>query len=192
MSISEAFIMGLVVTVIAPFIAAALPELPVRWTSWRIPAPGLALLAAHAGVIAAMGRCPSTAPTGLALQAALLACAVVFWMPVLGSRRIGDAARCVYLFLASPVLDLPALYLIAGGHSDAGIAMVSGMLPLPMAAVCFFYAWMRQEERSDSSAVGQVEYCEAGYGTIVPFSLADSGYISAADQVPVDDGAEGS
>lgn len=167
MSISEAFLMGLAVTVAAPLIVAALPALPVRWTGWRIAAPGLALLAAHAGVLVAMGRCRSTAPTGLAAHAALVICALVFWMPVLGSRRIGDAARCVYLFLASPVLDLPALYLIAKGQSDVGIAMVTGMLPLPMAAVCFFYAWMRQEEQSDF------------------------GYMSAADQLPVDDGADG-
>ena len=190
MSVSGAFIMGLVVTVVAPVIAAALPEPPVRWTGWRVAAPVMALLAAHAGVLVAMERYRSTAPFGLALHTALVVCAVLFWTPVLGSHRISDAARCVYLFLAGPVLDLPALYLIARGQSDVGIAMVTGMLPLPMAAVCFFYAWMRKEERSDSSVAGQVKYGQHDYGPFIPFSADSSGYISAVDPLPVDDGAE--
>jgi hypothetical protein len=45
---------------------------------------------------------------------------VVFWMPVLGTRRrLRDAGRAVYLFLAGPLLDLVGVWLVATGDGPA-------------------------------------------------------------------------
>lgn len=148
MSVAGSLVMGLLATVVAPLTAKAISTRPRRWPAGFLAVPVLLVLAAHFVMIVSMDEFPARSSSGLLLHAGLLVCSVFFWMPVFGPGRIGDAARCVYLFLASPVLDLPALYLIAMGHSDPGIAMVTGMLPLPLTAVAFFYAWMRDEERS--------------------------------------------
>ncbi|GAA2922920.1 hypothetical protein [Streptomyces mexicanus] len=58
--------------------------------------------------------------------------AVLFWIPVLAPtrHRLDDAGRCLYLFLAAPLLDLPAVAVIAVGRPAEGIAMIVGMLPV--------------------------------------------------------------
>jgi hypothetical protein len=79
----------------------------------------------------------------------LFVAAVWFWLPVVGAApRLGPAGRTLYLFLAAPVLDLPALLQIAAGASAAGIAMIVGILPIPLAAVASFVQWTRAEERA--------------------------------------------
>jgi ubiquinol-cytochrome c reductase cytochrome c subunit len=80
------------------------------------------------------------------LQAALLAAAVAFWLPVLDGS-FGGAARTLYLFLALPAVDLIALWFLASGRPEAGVAMLVGMLPLGVAAVVAAWVWVTDEER---------------------------------------------
>ncbi|MEV8066551.1 hypothetical protein AB0P32_10455 [Streptomyces sp. NPDC085995] len=79
----------------------------------------------------------------------LLAGAVLFWLPVLAHtrHRLDDAGRCLYLFLAAPLLDLPAVVVVAAGRSAEGIAMIVGMLPVGIAAAVFTWSWVNREER---------------------------------------------
>lgn len=138
---------GLSVSVLAPDVALMWPRLPHTWAARRPALPALTLVVAHLLVMAAMTRMWCTGWWLLGGHALLFAAAVFFWLPVLGSApRLGPAARTVYLFLAAPALDLPALLIIAEGGSTAGIAMVVAMLPIPLAGVASFYLWMRAEE----------------------------------------------
>ncbi|MCF6524532.1 hypothetical protein HOY81_15755 [Streptomyces sp. JJ36] len=86
---------------------------------------------------------------GWLLEAVLLAGGVLFWLPVLAHsrHRLGGAGRCLYLFLAAPSLDLPAVVLIAHGHSWGGLAMIIAMLPLGAAALLATWRWITAEER---------------------------------------------
>lgn len=190
MSVAEGLAIGLLVTVVAPLVAKTFSSRPRRWSAGSLAIPVVVVLAAHFAVIVSADEFPARSSSGLLLRVGLLVCSVFFWMPVFGPGRISDAARCVYLFLASPVLDLPALYLIAMGHSDPGIAMVTGMLPLPLTAVGFFYAWMRDEERSHFSPTALVEEEGGGHEPKGPFRISDPGYIAPADQPPCSSGAD--
>ncbi|RKN39051.1 hypothetical protein D7294_22775 [Streptomyces hoynatensis] len=84
------------------------------------------------------------------LEGALAAGALAFWLPVLvpGPRRLSAPGRCLYLFLAAPLLDLPAVALVACGHAAGGLAMIAGMLPLPLAALAVTWRWVLAEERA--------------------------------------------
>jgi hypothetical protein len=141
--------MGLSVSVLAADVALMWPRLPHARAARRPALPVLALLVLHLAMMAAMSGmwCPGWLI--FAACGAIFAAGVVFWLPVLGAEpRLGPAARTLYLFLAGPALDLPALVLIAQGGSVAGIAMVVTMLPIPLAGVASFYLWMRAEELS--------------------------------------------
>jgi hypothetical protein len=149
--VAEAAAMGLVIAVIAPLLALYFSGRAAKIA--RMLARHAALVLAlfvceHAALMAAMTGAWSPAwLTGL-LRISLVMIAVAFWIPVVDrANGLGDAARTVYLFLAGPLLDLPALYLIASGRSAAGIAMIVTMLPIPLAAVASMYSWMRREER---------------------------------------------
>jgi hypothetical protein len=84
---------------------------------------------------------------------ALLVAAVLFWLPVAaGTRhRLDDLGRCLYLFLATPLLDLPAVAVVAAGRSAQGLAVIVGMLPLGVAAAAVTWSvtwsWVNREER---------------------------------------------
>ena len=62
---------------------------------------------------------PARTVRALLVQVVLLAATVVFWLPVLGTRRLRDAGRAVYLFLAGPLLDLVGVWLVATGDGPA-------------------------------------------------------------------------
>jgi hypothetical protein len=113
-------------------------------------------LGVHAAITVWMAFHDPTAPAHVALHGALLAAAVLFWLPVLGRRRrLGDAGRMVYLYLAMPTLDLAGVYVVLRGDPMGGIAMIAAMLPLGMAAVAVTWRWIVAEERRVAIADAQ-------------------------------------
>jgi hypothetical protein len=150
-------VMGLLVSVVAPAVvlimvrrfAAAAPAGTVRAA---LALPGFALL--HAAVtlrldVRTARLTPLNGPLGMLLTAAiLLAGAMWFWTPVLGRRRLADPGRTAYLFIAAPLLDLPAVWLVAQGHVVDGLAMIVGMLPLGVIAIAVTWRWIAAEERT--------------------------------------------
>lgn len=126
------------------------------WERVSLP-PGLALpllVLLHAWVMLgrAAGLTPAVSP--FLTETVLLAAAVPFWVPVVARtrHRLGEAGRCLYLYLAAPLLDLPALGVIAAGHSAEGIAMIVTMLPLSITAAVLTWTWVNREERLASAA----------------------------------------
>lgn len=166
--IADAATMGVAMSVIAPLLAL--------YFSGRIgavvrvlkahPALILAVFACdHATLMAAMTGAWSPAwLTGL-LRVLLIVIAVAFWLPVVDrANGLSDAARVICLFVAGPLLDLPALYLIAAGQTEAGLAMIVTMLPIPLAAVAAMYSWMRREEREQRGDQPSAAPTQAGIG----------------------------
>jgi cytochrome c oxidase assembly factor CtaG len=100
---------------------------------------------------AVLGDLVGLRPAGGALltEPVLLVAALMFWLPVLAHtrHRLSDPGRCLCLFLAAPLLDLPAVGVIAAGHSAEGLAMIVGMLPLGIAAAAVTWSWINREER---------------------------------------------
>lgn len=166
--IAEAATMGVAMAIVAPLLALYFSGrigVIVRALS-RHPALVLAALVGdHAALMAAMTGAWSPAwLTGL-LRILLIVLAVAFWLPVVDrANGLSDAARVVYLFVAGPLLDLPALYLIAAGRTEAGLAMIVTMLPIPLAAVAAMYAWMRREEREQRGDQPSATSPQAGVG----------------------------
>ncbi|WP_244501130.1 hypothetical protein [Streptomyces sp. TP-A0874] len=124
------------------------------WERVSVP-PGLSLplfVLLHGWVMLGdqMGLAP--AGGGHVAEPLLVVGAVLFWVPVVNRtrHRLGDPGRCLYLFGAGPLLDLPALGVIAAGHSAEGIAMIVGMLPLGFAAAYITWSWVHREERLES------------------------------------------
>lgn len=121
------------------------------WERVSIP-PGVALpllVLLHAWVMLADLVRPMPAAVTLVSELVLLSAAVTFWVPVVACtrHRLSDTGRCLYLFLAAPLLDIPALGVIAAGHSAEGLAMIVGMLPLAIAAAALTWSWINREER---------------------------------------------
>lgn len=143
-------IMGLLTSVVAPLLVLA-GRRRGSGAVGRHPGFAVAILvgftALHTAVVLAMPDGGVTA--AIASHALLLAGGVVFWLPVLGrgTTRLHEAGRSVYLFLACPVLDTAALALIVRGQEDGGIAMIVGMLPIPLVAVVLTWRWIAGEER---------------------------------------------
>ncbi|MFF5471649.1 hypothetical protein [Streptomyces achromogenes] len=112
------------------------------------------LVLTHAWAV--LGDLGALRPPGGALvtQPALLAAAVLFWLPVLARtrHRLDDAGRCLYLFLAAPLLDLPAVGIVAAGRPAAGLAMITGMLPVGVTAAAVTWRWINREEREARAA----------------------------------------
>jgi hypothetical protein len=141
--------MGLLTSVLAPAVTVGIRARP--WAARAtLPAwltlPAFVLL--HGAITIVMGVHEPSPPAHLALDALLLAAAVAFWLPVLGppERRLDDLGGCVYLFLAAPALDLPAVILIARGESVGGLAMIVAMLPIGVAAVALTWRLLVTEE----------------------------------------------
>lgn len=146
----DAAVMGIAMAAIAPLLALYFYSRIGRLVRVLARHPVLLVLVfvfSHAAFMGAMSGTWSAAwLTGL-LRVLLIVVAVAFWLPVVDRvNGLGDAARVVYLFVAGPLLDLPALYLIAAGQSAAGLAMIVAMLPIPVAAVAAVYSWVRREE----------------------------------------------
>lgn len=148
-------VMGMITSVLAPLLVLA----GHRWRpAARVPSPrphpwraaGILVGFAVVHAVTVLGVGPGTDPgVGLALHAAVLGGAVVFWLPVLGrgTTRLPEAGRSIYLFLACPVLDTAALALVVRGDEPAGIAMVVGMLPMGLVAIVLTLRWVAAEER---------------------------------------------
>ncbi len=138
---------GLLVAAVIP----ALVHLTRSWAGWRrISLPAVAALplfvVLHATVVL---TAPLVRPgfARLTAEALLLYAAVLFWLPVLGTRhRLSDPARSVYLYLSMPLLDLPAVVMVALGHVAGGLAMVAAMLPIGLVALGVTWRWITQEE----------------------------------------------
>ena len=127
------------------------------WRRLSLPAAaGLPLfLLLHAAVT--LTHAGPVRPPGPAVwwEAAVVGAAVWFWLPVVGTRhRLSDPGRCLYLYLSMPLLDLPAVGLIAAGEGAAGLAMVVSMLPVGLAALAVTWRWIRAEEAADRAAQG--------------------------------------
>lgn len=161
--------MGLLVAVAAPALLLALTLAAPRLDRWTAPA-GVALpgfVALHLALTVYTGRGPVPPPLDTAAHLALLVGAMLFWAPVLGiRRRLPDAGRMVYLFAAIPLLDLAAVWLVAVGDSAGGLAMITGMLPMGIAAVAVTWRWISREERrarlAESGGVRGAEIAEVG------------------------------
>lgn len=126
------------------------------WRAVSVPAavalPAFLLL--HAFVVFAEVVHPSPSWRFL-LESGLVAAAFSFWLPVVGDRhRLSDPGRCVYLFLAAPLLDLPALGMISMGHTVAGLGMIVSMLPIGLAAFAVAWRWVTTEEALARRASG--------------------------------------
>ncbi|MEU8032812.1 hypothetical protein AB0C13_29965 [Streptomyces sp. NPDC049099] len=145
---------ALLAAAVVPGVVHVLRRSPL-WERISVPAPvalpllvlvhAWAVLGAFAGL-----RAPGGA---LVTEPVLLAAAVLFWLPVAARtrHRLDDPGRCLYLFLATPLLDLPAVGVVATGHSAAGLAMIVGMLPLGVAAAALTWSWVNREEREAQS-----------------------------------------
>ncbi|MFJ7150298.1 hypothetical protein ACIQVT_19160 [Streptomyces sp. NPDC100445] len=136
-------------------IAAGVPALIHRtraWPGWgRISLPAAVALplfvVLHAAAVLTEPFVPSALARGI-VEAFLLYAALLYWLPVLGTRhRLSDPARCMYLYLSMPLLDLPAVAMVAMGHTAGGLAMVAAMLPIGLAALGITWRWINQEER---------------------------------------------
>ncbi|MEU0007300.1 hypothetical protein ABZ079_24225 [Streptomyces sp. NPDC006314] len=154
---------GLLVAALVPAAVRLLRRSPL-WERISLPAavalPLLVLLHAWAVLGDAVGLRP---PGGaLVTEPALLVAAVLFWLPVVaGTRhRLSDPGRCLYLFLAAPLLDLPAVGTVAAGHPAAGLAMIVAMLPVGVTAAAITWFWVNREERE--AAAGPDPYPRGG------------------------------
>jgi hypothetical protein len=114
---------------------------------------GFALL--HAVITLTMGSVASHGMVAVcALWLVLLGGATLFWQPILGRASASGATRCIYLFVAGPMLDLAAVFLIIRGDQLAGLAMIVGMLPLGITAMAITWQWAMEEERQASAPLG--------------------------------------
>ncbi|WP_260844973.1 hypothetical protein [Streptomyces sp. SLBN-31] len=136
-------------------VAVAVPALihvtrhRAEWQKVALPAAVvLPLFLVLHGVITLTMPLISSLPVHLLLEALLLCGAILFWLPVMGTRhRLSDPARSVYLYLAMPLLDLPAVAMVALGHVAGGLAMIVAMLPIGLAALAITWRWVTAEER---------------------------------------------
>lgn len=141
---------ALLVAVVVPAAVRCLRRSPL-WERISVPA-GVALpllVLTHAWAV--LGDLVGLAPPGGArvTEPVLLGAAVLFWLPAVARtrHRLDDPGRCLYLFLAAPLLDLPAVAVVAAGRTAAGLAMIVGMLPLGVAAAAVTWSWVNREER---------------------------------------------
>ncbi|MEV5175475.1 hypothetical protein AB0L10_31340 [Streptomyces flaveolus] len=148
---------ALLVAVVVPAAVRALRRSPL-WERISVPAPvALPLLVlTHAWAVLGDLTGPRLPGGAFVTEPLLLAAAVLFWLPVVARtrHRLDDAGRSLYLFLATPLLDLPAVAVVAAGRTAAGLAMITGMLPIGIAAAAVTWSWVNREERE---AVGGAE-----------------------------------
>lgn len=151
------------------------------WDRLALPAvltlPLFAVL--HAATMILMAGQDLPAPVELPLHALLLLGAIVFWLPVLGTRRrLPDPGRTVYLFLAAPTLDLAGVWIIARGDTAGGLAMIVAMLPIGLAAIGVTWRWIVREERLRRQAETDVSPDRLG---VVPERGGAPTRVSAAE-----------
>lgn len=143
--------MGLITSALAPALLVLLAGHGV-WQRIRLPAPAVlaGFVVLHSAITIAMSMRVPFVFMALA-RPALLAGALLFWLPVLGPPgvRLDGAGTSVYLFLAGPALDLAGVYLVARGDEPGGLAMIVAMLPVGLAAVYLTWRWIAAEERDE-------------------------------------------
>ncbi len=151
--VAEMALMGLETSVVAPLIVLLLRS----WPGWRVltwPAV-VALpvfLVGHAAITAWMAVVMPPVLPDVGVHAALVALSLVFWLPVLGrDRRLSDAGRSVYLFLAMPTMDLAGVFVVLHGDSPGGLAMIVAMLPVGLVAVLLTWRWIAAETVAERS-----------------------------------------
>ncbi|WP_262700780.1 MULTISPECIES: cytochrome c oxidase assembly protein [Streptomyces] len=141
---------GFTVAVLVPGIIRATRSRPV-WSRVCLPASvalPLFLLVHAAATLTPLFHGAATPAVHWILEAALVGSGFLFWLPVFGGRyRLSEPGRCLYLFLASPLLDLPALLVIASGHALGGLSMIVGMLPIGVAAMAVTWRWATAEDQ---------------------------------------------
>lgn len=146
---------GLLTSAVAPLLVIALRDragLGVLDHRAVIALPLFVLL--HAFLVLAVEDVMLPIEIQLIGAVALLVAAMVFWSPVLGrAYRLADDAASVYLFLALPALDLPAVIVIARGSATGGLAMIVAMMPIGIVAVVRTWRWIAAEERAACAAV---------------------------------------
>ncbi|MFE1751592.1 hypothetical protein [Streptomyces anandii] len=159
---------GFVLAAVVPAVVRLTRNSPL-WRRVSVPA-GVALpllVLVHAWAV--LGELlPNGTPGGaLPAEPVLPAVAVLFWLPVAARtrHRLSDPGRCLYLFLAAPLLDLPAVGVVAAGRPAEGIAMIVGMLPVGLAAAAVTWTWVNREERQ---AVNDLTLTTTGGGPRVP------------------------
>jgi cytochrome c oxidase assembly factor CtaG len=140
---------GFVVAVLVPGIIRATRSHPV-WHRVSLPA-GVALplfVVVHAAATLGGAFHGAAAPAvHWCWEAILIGGGFLFWLPVFGGRhRLSEPGRCLYLFLTIPLLDLPALLVIAHGHTAGGLSMIVGMLPIGAVAMAVTWRWATTEE----------------------------------------------
>ncbi len=149
--------MGLLVSVLAPALLVVLrrafPQLDRATVPAAVALPGFVTL--HAAVTVYAGRAMVPPLLDTAAHLVLLAGAMLFWAPILGiRRRLPDAGRMLYLYVALPLLDLAGVWLVAVGDSPGGLSMIVGMLPMGAAAVIITWNWISREEHRAVLAEG--------------------------------------
>lgn len=78
----------------------------------------------------------------------VLAASMLFWAPLLTRRApLRGLAAGAYLITAGMATDLIGAWYMAMGETEAGVAMVVGMLPLGVAAVVLTWLGLVSEER---------------------------------------------
>lgn len=141
---------AVLVAAVVPSAVRCLRHSPL-WERISVPAAMALPLLVLTHAWAVLGDAAGIAPAGGArvTEPVLLATAVLFWLPAVARtrHRLDDPGRCVYLFLAAPLLDLPAVGMVAAGHTAAGLAMIVGMLPVGIAAAAVTWSWVNREER---------------------------------------------
>jgi cytochrome c oxidase assembly factor CtaG len=150
MHIVHMAMMGLLIAVIAPVLLLVLGRIAPRLDRATVPAtvalPGFVTL--HAGITVYTELNPVPPLLDAAMHLGLLIGATLFWAPVLGvRRRLPDAGRMLYLFIAIPLLDLAGVWVVAIGDNAGGLSMITGMLPMGVAAVAITWNWISREER---------------------------------------------
>jgi cytochrome c oxidase assembly factor CtaG len=155
-TLAEMIAMGVLTSLVAPvLIVLTRRRWHALWTRLTTPAPLAAVpfVVAHSAMVIWMGLGPEPGPSLVAqtfhaaVHVALFAGALLYWLPVLSPQpRLSPAARCVYLFLTAPALDLSAVIVVAGGHSAAGLSMIVSMLPIGLCAVWLTWRWISAEE----------------------------------------------
>lgn len=137
------------------------PVIVLAWFALRLPRPriGHPLLAWSAFVIAQwvfhltplLEESQGSPVLHASEHVAFLAVGVWFWAPALGWRgirsRLRDPQRSLYLFAATPAIDLVGAALIARGEEGAGVAMLAASMPIIVAAVVVTWQWLAREDR---------------------------------------------
>lgn len=120
---------------------------PPAWAGWA------GFVAVHALITVGEAAVRPGPSARVPLTAVLVCAAVPFWLPVLHPRRrLGDAGRCLYLYLAGPALDLPSIAVLARGDALGGILMTTSMLPVAFGALGVTWRWISREEWAASAA----------------------------------------